>query len=223
MTTDLMNFANICQDILTPANDHDTAVLEEKLSMDAALAEARTTIMRQQERIAHLEALSIRDELTGLRNRRGFYEAFTGELERCDRGFSAGGLLILIDLDNFKEINDTYGHLAGDACLKLVGYMLQNEIRAMDVACRMGGDEFVLLLSNTSKILAASRSQELAAKINRLSLAWDGHEINIRASLGLKDYVAGDQPETVFSEADMAMYAQKKARGRKGQDTPVTA
>lgn len=138
------------------------------------IEKAEEKISAQNKRIARLERVATTDELTGLTNRRGFYEAFVRELDRCDRGMSSGGLLILIDLDNFKSANDTYGHLAGDACLRLMGRTLFNEVRAMDVAARLGGDEFVLLLSNTTKCEAAKRAQELAARLNNLAVAWYG-------------------------------------------------
>src|SRR6185295_9638211 len=147
------------------------------------------------------------DELTGIRNRRGFHESFVRELDRCDRGQSGGGLLVLIDLDNFKAINDTYGHAAGDAALRLVAQTLAGEIRLMDTAARLGGDEFVLLLSNTTKGEAAGRAQRLGQLLNNLALAWQGDIIPVRASLGLRAYAKGDKTESVFSAADSQLYA----------------
>ncbi len=183
---------------------------------------AEGVIEAQENRIAQLEDIATSDDLTGLKNRRGFFDAFVRELDRCERGFSSGGLLILIDLDNFKAINDTHGHLAGDACLRLVARTLQSEIRQMDIAARLGGDEFVLLLSNTSKERAAGRAQELAWQLNHLSLAWYGEGLPVRASLGLRAYGAGDKAEKIFNDADIALYADK--RGKKGKKTrPMSA
>lgn len=173
---------------------------------------AEATIAEQNARLAQLEHLSTTDELTGIKNRRGFFDVFMSELDRCARGLSAGGLLILIDLDNFKSINDTYGHMAGDACLRLVARTLQNETRIMDAAARLGGDEFVLLLSSTTRTQAAGRAQDLARKLGRLSLAWYGDEIPVRASIGLKEYKAGDAPEQIFNAADTALYSRKRQR-----------
>ena len=173
---------------------------------------AEKTILNQENRIAQLEDLATTDELTGIQNRRGFYEAFVRELDRCERGQSAGGLLILIDLDNFKAANDTYGHLAGDAVLRLVATTLAGEIRQMDVAARLGGDEFVLLLSNTTKEDAAGRAQRLGQRLNNLALAWQGDVIPVHASLGLRAYGKGDKIEAVFNAADTQLYARKKVR-----------
>ena len=174
--------------------------------------EAESRIHKQEERIARLEHMATSDELTGLKNRRGFFDAFVRELNRCERGLSKGGLLVLVDLDNFKAVNDGYGHMAGDACLRLVGQTLRNEIRTMDVAGRLGGDEFVLLLSNTTKREAAARAQGLAWQLNNLAMAWYGDEIPVRASLGLQSYRAGDTAEKIFNAADIQLYTQKKEK-----------
>jgi diguanylate cyclase (GGDEF)-like protein len=176
---------------------------------------AEAHIMRQDERISAPERLSVTDELTGLKNRRGFFEAFMSEIDRADRGVSTGGLLILIDLDNFKTINDVHGHQAGDACLRLVARTIDGFVRTMDTAARLGGDEFVILLSNTSKENAAARAQTLAWQLNNLALAWYGEEVPVRASLGLRNFGAGDCADKIFNDADHQLYASKAFRSRR--------
>lgn len=177
----------------------------------ALIQENEQMISQNQRRIAELEKLVMVDELTGLFNRRGFFEMFARELDRASRGHSHGGLLIVIDLDNFKTINDTYGHMAGDAALRLVGRTLKDNSRAMDVCARLGGDEFVLLLANADKDKALVRAQNLIKQLNHLSLVWYGAEIPVRASLGLKEYGAGDTAEGIFGAADEKLYAQKQS------------
>ena len=176
---------------------------------------AEGIIKNQETRISVLENIATTDELTGICNRRGFFDKFMQELDRCERGLSGGGLLILVDLDNFKMINDTFGHMAGDACLRLVARTLSENIRAMDTAARLGGDEFVLLLSDTTRTLAASRAQNLAWQLSNLSLGWYGDVIPVRASLGLKSYAKGETPEAIFSEADHQLYGMKASRNKK--------
>jgi len=173
-----------------------------------------------QKRIEELECLATTDEMTGLVNRRGFHDSFEKELDRTERGISAGGLLIMIDLDNFKMINDTYGHAAGDEALRLVAETLKHHIRRMDVAARFGGDEFVLLFANAGKTRALGRAQSLALKLNSLVLRWQGHNIPVRASIGIKDYGQGDQAETVFAEADATMYEAKEQSKRQRAPLP---
>ena len=176
------------------------------------LREKEEQLLKQEERIARLEQLVIHDELTCLKNRRGFYQAFEVDMERCHRGHTEGGLLALLDLDNFKDINDTYGHAAGDACLRLFARTLEQQIRSMDTAGRLGGDEFVLLLSNTTKTQAVQRLQVLVKRLNNLSMAWEGEIIPVRASLGLKEYNAQSDIADIFSAADDELYDNKRIR-----------
>ncbi len=173
------------------------------------MAEAR--MAAQEKRISQLEQQVTLDELTGLMNRRGFLDAFIREMDRMKRGHSGGGLLILVDLDNFKMINDTYGHQAGDAALRLVAKTLSANSRTMDACARFGGDEFVLLLANTERDKSLVRAQNLIKQLNSLSLVWYGAELPIRASLGLKDYTVNDNIEDIFGAADDKLYAQKRS------------
>jgi len=118
--------------------------------------------------------------------------------------------LVVIDLDSFKAINDTYGHQAGDECLKLVAKILAHEIRVMDTASRLGGDEFVLLMTDSTPELLLTRVQNIAWKLNHLTLSWNGQNIAIHASVGMKPYMKGDTAEAIFAEADKSMYIDKK-------------
>jgi diguanylate cyclase (GGDEF)-like protein len=190
----------------------NTALLAETRRLQRQLDQAQATIARYEARIAQLDMLSTTDELTGLQNRRGFFIDFESELDRCNRGLTPGGLLVLIDLDNFKTINDTHGHAAGDACLRLAGRTLLDMIRPMDSAARLGGDEFILLLSGAGIKTTAGRIQKLAFKLNNLTLNWQGTDISVNASVGLKEYGPGMSAESIFHEADTAMYATKKQR-----------
>ncbi len=179
------------------------------------IAKSEEQMKAQAKRIQSLERLSNMDELTGVMNRRGFMQAFTRELDRVDRDKSQGGLLIMIDLDNFKIINDTYGHKAGDSALKVVASTLANDIRTMDVVGRFGGDEFVLLFVNTTRREALERAQFLIKKLNNLSFVWQGEEVSVRASLGLKEYKKGNKGGALFAAADADMYANKKQTHKK--------
>ncbi len=176
----------------------------------ALLKQAHTIIKNSENRIQELERLSMTDELTGVMNRRGFLKNFNRELDRVERGQSQGGLLIMIDLDNFKAINDNYGHDAGDMALKIVASTLANDIRLMDIVSRMGGDEFIISFANTDRQSALERAQYLIKKLNNLSFVWNGEEISVRASLGLREYKKGCKAHKIFSDADKDMYENKK-------------
>lgn len=185
-----------------------------RLLLESALdrvAEAEQTIAAQRERIEYLETLSLTDELTGLMNRRGFQAAFRRELAQARRS-GVGGVLVMVDLDGFKAINDRHGHLAGDAYLRRVAHVLRNQIRAQDVLCRLGGDEFAILLTAADAEMGAERAQEIAAAVNAEICPWRGQFLPLRASFGAQAYGAGDREELVMRRADAAMYAQKSGR-----------
>lgn len=176
------------------------------------IGKAEEKIAAQDARIRELESLLTLDELTGLHNRRGFNEAFSREIDRAARRPSDRGLVIMIDLDRFKPVNDTYGHLAGDACLRAVGDFLKREVRDMDTAARLGGDEFVLLFPLASCDTAQRRALDMEERFNQLSIEWNGHTISIGGSFGLKDFGQGDKAEDILDEADKALYAKKRCR-----------
>ncbi|PCH99409.1 MAG: hypothetical protein COB76_05800 [Alphaproteobacteria bacterium] len=188
------------------------AALAAVRNLQGDLNDAKGELIRRQNRIHALERIATTDELTNLTNRRGFLDAFEKEMDRTNRNQVRGGLVIMIDMDNFKSINDTYGHAAGDEALRIVAQTLQAHIRRMDIAARMGGDEFILLFSNADRIGAVDRAQKLARKLNSLTLKWEGNRIPIRASLGIQSYQKGDTIEKIFSEADARMYKAKEER-----------
>jgi len=190
-------------------DDHDNALLEKAQTV---LQGADAVIKEQEQKIAELEKLTTTDSLTGINNRRGLYNAFAAEMDRCERGLSCGGVLLMIDLDKFKYINDTYGHSAGDASLRLVAKTLFNCIRPMDSVARLGGDEFAVLMCNTSREKIVDRAQKLTKQLNNLSFVQDGTEIAIHASIGISVYKHGDDVNAIFDKADMAMYADKQER-----------
>ena len=174
------------------------------------LEKSEKEINEKNKRIQDLENIITTDEMTGLTNRRGFYQSFKSELDRTNRNNNNGGILIMIDLDHFKSVNDTFGHLAGDEALKTVGNFLSNTIRDMDVAARIGGDEFIMLFSNTSISKAMKRVKSMGEELNNLSFEWDNNTINIHASLGIKEYKQGDTIQGIIESADKHMYQNKE-------------
>jgi diguanylate cyclase (GGDEF)-like protein len=182
----------------------------------AGLEEAQRLIEEQRERIAYLESLSSTDELTGLINRRGFNQHFQRELGHAERDPAQGGLLLMIDLDGFKEINDTLGHAAGDAYLRCVARLLAGHVRHQDVVARLGGDEFAVLLTSTDAADAEARVSDLVAQVNAETFTWHGQTLPVRLSLGVCPYGANDRAEVVLRQADARMYADKRRR-RDGQ------
>jgi diguanylate cyclase (GGDEF)-like protein len=174
------------------------------------LRDAESRIAEQKERIEHLEALTMTDELTGLLNRRGFVDAFRRELGAARRS-GKGGVLVIVDLDGFKAVNDIHGHLCGDHYLRQVARALSDNVRAHDVVARFGGDEFALLLTNVEAKQGALRAEALSRRFNALTCRWQMLELPLRASFGVEAFGADDREEDVIRRADAAMYKAKKA------------
>jgi diguanylate cyclase (GGDEF)-like protein len=186
-----------------------------RTAIDEAAAAAQTAERRLGEfarRTEQLESLAVTDPLTGLLNRRGFER----EMERAlatARRYRDIGVLIYVDLDGFKPINDTLGHAAGDEVLKRVAQILVENVRDSDRVARVGGDEFVALLTRTEREGGLARAETLDALINSALVSWGGRMIPVRASFGFQLYGADDDSETLLARADEAMYAVKKLRG----------
>ena len=161
-----------------------------------------------------LRQQSIHDGLTDLFNRRYMEETLRLELRRAARSHSSVGV-ILLDLDHFKGFNDAFGHEAGDAVLRAVAGCLQKHIREHDVACRYGGEEFVLVLSDSTLESTLERAEELREEVRHLQVAYQGVPLGpVTVSMGVvasPDH--GDTVEVILNGADCALY-RAKAAGR---------
>lgn len=162
-------------------------------------------------RIAELERLLETDELTGLLNRRGF-EAAAGRVLANAARYQEKGVLVSIDLDGFKHVNDQHGHAAGDAALKLVGRILTDHIRATDYAARLSGDEFALLWLRALPAALKRRFDALKQALNSAKLDWSGRKIALKASAGATAYDGTTTLNDLVQRADQAMYRQKRVR-----------
>ena len=153
------------------------------------------------------------DDLTGLVNRRRFISALEAELERSA---SLGGPLsvILVDLDDFKLINDHFGHHAGDRVLRAFAALLEAHIRDVDVAGRLGGEEFALLLPEADLSGAAATAERLRRALDNGPIAHaDAHEFNVTASFGVTQFALGQSADELLRIADAALY-RAKAEGK---------
>lgn len=171
-------------------------------AVQAAIALVNARLFELQERLA------ARDSLTGLLNRRELHEHLCREIDRCHR-HGGGFSLVLLDLDGFKLVNDTGGHSAGDEVLRRVAQALEGSTRGSDVAFRMGGDEFALLLTGQDEsagVGAAERACEAIAEA-------DGR---VTASYGVARWPRdGHDDDAILAAADVRLYAMKGARGRR--------
>jgi diguanylate cyclase (GGDEF)-like protein/PAS domain S-box-containing protein len=168
-----------------------------------------------------LRQQSIRDPLTNLFNRRYLEETLERELLRAGRNHENLGVMML-DIDHFKRFNDTYGHQAGDALLKTLGGFFTANIRGEDVACRYGGEEFLLLLPGSSLAAAEKRAEELRKKIHNLTVEFQEQTLpTVSLSFGIAVFPQhGSTAAQLIHNADQALY-RAKAEGRDRVATAV--
>jgi diguanylate cyclase (GGDEF)-like protein len=169
---------------------------------------------------ARLRELSIRDPLTGLFNRRYLEEALAIELIRAERKRSPIGIIIA-DIDHFKRFNDTHGHAAGDAVLAQVGNFLRTHVRASDITCRYGGEEFLLILPEAPREITQRRAEQMQEDTRQLHVQYEGQTLEaITLSLGVAVYPEhGSTSDTIIRAADDALYRAK----HDGRDRVVVA
>jgi diguanylate cyclase len=161
-----------------------------------------------------LERLTRQDGLTGLFNRTTFAELSRRELDRAQRQGSATTILLL-DLDHFKRVNDTWGHPAGDAVLRHAATLASTTVRSTDLVGRLGGEEFIVLLPNTSIDLGRRIAEKIRQRLEASVVVWEGNRIPITASFGLSSTTAVEKRDFdhLYTEADKALYLAKQ-RGR---------
>lgn len=155
-------------------------------------------------------ALSITDGLTGLYNSRHFYTRAHAEVERCNR-YATPLSLILLDVDNFKVFNDTYGHLEGDRVLATLAEVIMAEIRSTDTAYRYGGEEFIILLPETSPGESRIVAERLRRAFSeRVFVPDSGKKVTMTISIGGGDYHTGEELIPFLKRVDAAMYKAKR-------------
>lgn len=180
-------------------------ITERKLVQDALLKSE-----------AFLRELSTRDHLTGLYNRRYLEETLERELLRASREHLSLGI-IMLDVDDFKQINDTYGHAAGDAILRELGSLLREHVRGEDIPSRYGGDEFILALPGASREVTRKRAELIRDAAHHFSTQFKGQILElVTLSLGVAVFPDdGATSAAILKAADSALYrAKREGRGR---------
>ncbi len=190
----------------------------EKLRLGEQAMQAANETLQQQ--IGEIQVLqgklkeqAVRDPLTGLFNRRYLDTIVPHELARCARD-GVPLCLMMMDIDHFKHVNDTYGHQGGDEVLKTLGTLLIDSVRVSDVACRYGGEEFLLVLPNMPVTNALLRAEQLRAVFAKQAVEFGGEQIRVTVSIGIACYPAdGCTGDVLIRCADLALY-RAKAEGR---------
>lgn len=196
---------------LAETGDDDLpADLRDRLKRLQAEREAmRRELEDARARIAQLERLADEDSLAPIANRR----AFVRELSRMiafTRRYGPPSSVIYFDVNGMKQINDTHGHPAGDAALRHVAAVLSKNVRESDIVGRLGGDEFGVILAQTSQEQANAKAVSLAQAIKDTPLRWGKAEINVSAAYGVYSFTGSDDAQIAIAAADKAMYKQKR-------------
>jgi diguanylate cyclase (GGDEF)-like protein len=164
-----------------------------------------------------MEELAVTDGLTGLYNHRRFRAALSDEVRRAERAGTALSLLML-DLDHFKRLNDTYGHPAGDSVLRQTAALLRRTVRDIDIAARYGGEEFAVLLIDTDAADALRTAERVRIAVEAETFSHERTQLDVTVSVGASTYLArASEPEAARSadallrSADRALYAAKEA------------
>ncbi len=189
--------------------------LEKEIKLaNGKLAEMSSLEREMKQAQIQLAEMSTRDELTSLYNRRYFIESLERELARAKR-YKRNLGFCMIDLDKFKNVNDTYGHLAGDMVLSTVGRMFDEHFRQGDLICRYGGEEFAVILPDTSLKSAMAVCERLRKKVFSHRFKYNSSDFSISISIGvaLYNHLVHSSPVELVSAADQALY-QAKNEGR---------
>lgn len=192
------------------AGDAESAILLDAVAGQLGIA------LRQRADQAALERLSRTDDLTGLLNRRAFFDGLESGLARARRD-GATGALLYVDLDNFKAVNDTHGHEAGDDVLRTLASILTHAVRRYDLAARLGGDEFALWLDGIDGEQALGRARTILERCGALVRLSASDQLPLSVSIGLAPFSPADHEplEALVVRADHAMYDAKRA-GKNG-------
>ncbi|MBN8829918.1 MAG: GGDEF domain-containing protein [Sphingomonadales bacterium] len=197
------------RDVTRDANGGDVSALEQEVF--ALRKELRLLQLANEE----LERLVVRDTLTPLFNRRHFVSCLADRLSRLER-YGSQAALVFIDVNEMKRINDSYGHSAGDFALLHIARLLASSIRSTDIAARVGGDEFALLLDGVTEEGAIEKATQLARVIAESQCRFGDDVLPLSASFGCTALRAGDSDFAAIARADMAMYAAKRRMDQAG-------
>ncbi len=202
-------------DFVTRFNERHEATEERNLRLTEQLTQMEQETQELQVMLNENRAKLMYDALTGVYSRMAYDDRIAQEISRWNR-YQAPFSYAILDIDHFKRINDNYGHNAGDKALKIVAQIMQRYVRQSDYVFRIGGEEFVLLLSNTDADGASKLVEKMRQGIAGSSFHFKGEPVQLTLSAGITETRPGDNVETIYERADEALY-QAKNSGRNCQ------
>lgn len=203
--------SNETQLLNVPDHELTPSVRAMLAAMQTQINSLRADRARLSHKLREAEDLADTDTLVPVFNRRAFMRELTRVMSFAER-YDVQASLVYFDLDGFKQVNDRFGHSAGDAVLKAIGQVLLAQIRESDLVGRVGGDEFAVILAKAGPADAQSKGTQLAQAIRNMSIPYLGHSLSVGAAFGAYTFEPGDSAERALSRADEAMYAHKVGR-----------
>ena len=185
-------------------------VREALMALMAEVEGMRRDLKEARERLVDLERLADRDPLTPVANRRAFVRELTRTMSSSER-YGHASSVVYIDLNDFKDINDTYGHTAGDEALKHVAGILLNNVRESDVVGRLGGDEFGVILEKSDAEAAREKADALRDTILASPMLWQGAQIAVHVAFGVYTFSGPEDAGHALAAADRDMYVHKRS------------
>ncbi len=187
-------------------SDDETTVM----TLMAEVDRLRQELIFSQQKVEELEFIADEDPLVQVLNRRAFDRELTRALAYARR-YSVTASFLYLDLNHFKQVNDEFGHSAGDAVLKFVGKVLADNVRSSDVVGRLGGDEFGVILVQADQMVAEMKVADLMSKISARPVVVEGNEIFVSVSVGIAMFNDDDDVDSLVARADKAMYEDKNS------------
>ena len=179
--------------------------------LNTEIVRLRAEVEALRQRAEAAEAAADTDVLTPVLNRRGFLGAMNRTMAYCQR-HGVPAVLLYLDLDGFKRVNDELGHAAGDAALVQVARLMLTNLRESDAVGRLGGDEFCLLMLNAGVEEGREKARKLSAAMADEGFTWEGTRVALGGSFGVRGWTDHSDAEVWLAEADAAMWLRKKAR-----------
>jgi len=211
--TDVNEINTVLDEVLREmrnAQDEALASRDRMVGAHREVQEAEQRIRELEAELQHMSELVREDQLTGSLNRRGLDDVFERESARADRR-KTPLCVAMLDLDNFKRLNDTYGHMAGDAALKHLVKVVRETLRSMDVIARFGGEEFLIILPETTVEAAAAAMVRVQRELTRHFFLHENEKMLITFSCGVALRVPNEEQASLMARADKAMYQAKNS------------
>lgn len=211
-TDDLIKINELVNHLMRDTSVMQTDILRSRddlLNQQRLASDTQARILKLQEELTQLSEVVRIDQLTGVLNRRGMDEAFNTEIARYHRSGESLSVALL-DIDNFKTLNDQHGHAAGDSALKHLANVVKRTVRPTDIVTRMGGEEFVVILPNTSLEDAVTTMSRLQRSLTKQYFMGNNQKLLITFSAGVALFQPDDDVTSILRRADQAMYLAKK-------------